>query len=387
MFLSRPMQWLRSHPSAADALFAALIVVISLVFHVSDHAEDVSDPSVLGALLTVGATAPIAFRRRWPVPVLLVVLVVQGIAEAMNVAGPGWSGVLIALYTVGSQRGGAVLRRLATVLLPIVMAFIIWGVVRGDAPWQAIVSTPVMFLGALILGDNMRRRRLHMAELAERAERMEREQAMRSNQHVQEERARIARELHDVVAHSVSLMVIQTAAARRQMSKDPATAEAALLTVEETGRNAMTEMRRILGVLRDETGGGELEPQPSLAQVDRIVDSAPDLPVVVHTTGDLEGLPAGVELSAFRIVQEALTNVRRHAGPVQRVDVSLVRTDLALTVEVVDDGRGASAAPNCDGFGIVGMKERAAAYDGGLMAGPRPGGGWRVKAVFPVAGA
>lgn len=154
--------------------------------------------------------------------------------------------------------------------------------------------------------------------------------------------------------------------------------------MEATGRDAMAEMRRILGVLRDDGGEVALAPQPSLAALTGLVEASTDLPVEVHLDGDLESLPPGVEVSAFRIVQEALTNVRRHAGPVRRVDVSVRRDDGALTVEVADDGRGASADATPAGFGLVGMKERVAAYKGELHAGPRSGGGWRVRATFPV---
>ena len=384
---TRPATWLRTHPRPADALLAALVVAISLVFHFTERGEEYHDPSVWGVLLTLGATAPIAWRRRAPVLVLLTVLGFQAISEAFNYVGAGGSGVMIALYTVGSQRGGAVLWRVTAVLLPLMMAFVTWGVVRGDAPWQAIISTPVMFLGSLILGDNMRRRRERVTELAERAERAERERELLAHQHVHDERTRIARELHDVVAHSVSLMVIQTAAARRQLAVDPVKADAAMATVEETGRTAMQEMRRILGVLRDEDGQQVRAPQPSLAHLDQLLATAPDLPVALHTEGDLTDVPAGIELSAYRIVQEAITNVRRHAGAVHHVDVTVHRTNGTLRVEVADDGRGASVAASPNGFGLVGMRERVVAYEGELLAGPRKGGGWRVRATFPVRSA
>jgi signal transduction histidine kinase len=378
------VSWLRSHPRAADALLAALIAAISLIFHLTEHAEEYHDPSVWGVLLTLAATVPIAWRRVHPLRVLALVTAAQMVAEGFNYVGSGWSGVLIASYTAGSLLGSRVAWRVVVVLLPLLFGFVTWGVVRGDAPWQALISAPVMFGGAMVLGDNMRRRREHVAELAERAERAERERELLAHQRLQEERTRIARELHDVVAHSVSLMVIQAAAARRQLSVDPQRADQALSTVEQTGREAMTEMRRILGVLRGESKTQELEPQPSLHDLDHLVATAPDLPVSVHAQGELAGLPSGVELSAYRIVQEALTNVRRHAGPVHTVDVSLVRRSDALVVEVNDDGRGASAVANGVGFGILGMRERVAAFDGELSAGPRGGGGWRVRATFPL---
>jgi signal transduction histidine kinase len=159
-----------------------------------------------------------------------------------------------------------------------------------------------------------------------------------------------------------------------------------MATVESTGREAMDEMRRILGVLRGDDGEPPLQPQPSLRALDDLLDAAPDLPVTVHADGDLAHLPPGMELSAYRVVQEALTNVRRHAGDVHRVEVSVCRNEGSLVVEVDDDGRGASAlaAPGSGGYGLLGMRERVAAYDGDLQVGPRAGGGWRVRAVFPV---
>ncbi len=384
MQIPRPIHWLRAHPFAADALLAALIASISLTFHLTEHAPEYHEPNVWGVLLTLGATVPIAWRRRNPIAVLAVVLPFQMVAEGFNYTGSGWSGVIIAVYTIGTLFGSAQLWRVAAVTLPVTMSFVLWGVVRGDAPWQAIISAPVMFVGAIVLGDNMRRRREHVAELAERAERAERERELLAHQHVREERTRIARELHDVVAHSVSLMVIQTSAARRQLTIDPQKADTALATVEDTGRNAMHEMRRILGVLRDEAGVQVLTPQPSLGDLDDLVATAADLPVVVHADGLLDDLPPGVEVSAYRIVQEALTNVRRHAGPVRHVDVSVARDHANLVVEVSDDGRGASVAASPNGFGLMGMRERVSAYEGELVAGPRPGGGWRVRATFPL---
>ncbi|MDO8364547.1 MAG: sensor histidine kinase [Actinomycetota bacterium] len=384
----RPARWLRVHPQAADWLLAGVLAAISATFHLTYHEAGMAEASVLGVLLSLGATLPVGMRRRWPVQVLLVVAGVQLWMEAVNAGGPGWMGVLVATYTLGAYRRGRVLWRLSGAILTVVVAFIVLGVVHGDAPWQALVSTPVIFVSSIVFGDNVRRRRDRAIELAERAERAERERLMLAHQHVQEERARIARELHDVVAHSVSLMVIQAAAARRQLAADPARADAALATVEDTGRTAMQEMRRILGVLREPQAVADLTPQPGLAGIAELAGAAHDLHVRTRTEGDFGDVPTGVELSAYRIVQEALTNVRRHAGPVQHVDVSVVRSNGSLTVEVCDDGRGAAALPDAagPGFGLVGMRERVAAYDGQLAVGPRPGGGWRVRATFPVAG-
>ncbi len=387
MSLRHPIRWLRDHPVAADWWLAGGLTGAALLAHLAIRDPDISDPSVLGALLAVGASLPIGWRRRSPSLVLLVLTLCQMGLEAMNAAGPGWMGVLISAYTLGAYRSGRELWRTGVGLVLVVIGFVVIGALHGDAPWQAVLSTPVVVGAAVLLGDNMRRRRERSAELEERAERAERERHLLAHQHVQEERTRIARELHDVVAHSVSLMVIQTAAARRQLLTSPDGVDASLAAVEETGRTAMQEMRRILGVLRDTSGAVTLVPQPGLAAIEGLTAVATDLPVSVRSQGDLQHLPAGVEVSAFRIVQEALTNVRRHAGPVQHVDVSMVSDGSSLTVEVTDDGRGAAATvvdEGGSGFGLVGMRERVAAFDGQLYAGPRPGGGWRVRAVFPV---
>lgn len=370
-------------------MLAVGVAIFAVVAHVAVRDPDVVDPTVAGALLAVGGSLPIGWRRRSPALVLLVVTACQMSSEAMNAAGPGWTGVLIAAYSLGAYRIGSELWRSAVGLMVVIVGFVLLGALRGDAPWQALVSTPVVVGAALLLGDNMRRRRERSTELLERAERAERERSLLAHQHVQDERSRIAREMHDVVAHSVSLMVIQTAAARRQLMAGPEGVDASLEAVEATGRSAMQEMRRILGVLRDTGGAVPLVPQPGLAAIEGLAAAATDLPVSVRSQGSRDHLPAGVEVCAYRIVQEALTNVRRHAGPVQEVSVSMVREGSSLTVEVADDGRGAAAVVSDHdgpGFGLVGMRERVAAFDGQLYAGPRTGGGWRVRAIFPVGG-
>ena len=381
----RPVSWLREHPDAGDALFAAALAVISVVMHLTLHEQDASDPSIWGVLLTFGATLPLIWRRRAPGVVLVVVTLFQMGMELINAVGSNWMGVLVASYTIGAYRSGKVQRRLGLGVFVVVFGLIVLGVLKGYAPWQALLTAPITFVSAIVLGDNVRRRRERAAELAERAERAERERALMTHQQVLDERARIAREMHDVVAHNVSLMVIQAGAARRQLANDPAKADEALAVVEATGRAAMQEMRRMLGVLRAEEDGPTLAPQPGLAAIRSLAEAAPDLPVAVSVSGDMGDVPSGVEVNAYRIVQEALTNVRRHAGTVHKVDVSVVRDNGSLTIEVDDDGRGAAAEVSSgEGFGIVGMRERVATVGGKLTTGPRVGGGWRVRAVFPI---
>ncbi len=392
-----PMAWLRAHPLAFDTLIAVTMAVVGVISHLTVRGEGVSEPSVAGVVLTLGATLPLVLRRRQVVGTLLVVLAAQFALEGMNAVGPGWLGVTIAAYSLGAYRSGRLLWVVGVGTWLAVTAFVMAGLLVEDAKLGEFISTGIIYASSIALGDNMRRRRERAAELVERAERAEREQELLAHQQVQHERVRIARELHDVVAHSVSVMVIQAAAARRQLATNPAATEGVLQLIEQTGRDAMNEMRRMLGVLRNELPDAELEPQPSMAQLSELVGADSDLPTQLQVLGPVGSVPAGVELSAYRIVQEALTNVRRHAGRVERVDVTIDRRADELIVEVVDDGRGAVGALSSGGwsedrgrdtgsrgFGLVGMRERVAAFDGDLQVGPRPDGGWRVRARFPL---
>jgi signal transduction histidine kinase len=395
----RPVCWLRDHPGGADALLAALLVAMSVVIHLTIHDPDLADPNAFGVFLCVAGAAPLAWRRRSPEIVLAVVLIVQLVNEASEWIGSGWVAVLIAAYSVGTVRAGRTLWWVGSVATAVVIAVITVGIAVDDVPWQSLLTTPVLFVSAFTLGDNMRRRRERATELVERAERAERERELLAHQQVQLERTRIARELHDVVAHSVSVMVIQAGAARRQLASNPTMAHDALESIEATGREAMSEMRRILGVLRSDEALTDLTPQPTLASLAELVAGAPDLAVTLRVAADLAPVPAAVEVSAYRVVQEALTNVRRHAGRVDHVSVDVSMSDDQLVVEVVDDGRGVSAATfagnlhpgelagRATGFGLTGMRERVGMFGGDLVAGERRGGGWRVRARFPVRAA
>jgi len=265
--------------------------------------------------------------------------------------------------------------------------------VNAGMVWIAVVA--VVFSTAFILGDNIRRRRLRVTDLEHLAERLRHEQVLLAERAVSEERARIARELHDVVAHSMSLMVVQAGGARRLVATQPERATEALAVIEETGRQALIEMRRLLGVLRTDqvaTPAGApargssaaapiAPPQPSLQSLEQLTET-PDLPVVLTVEGTAPKLSATTDLSGYRIVQEALTNVRKHAGPAS-AEVLVRYGANAVEIAVVDDGRGAAAAPATTGHGLIGMRERAALCGGHLHAGPKQGGGWVVAARLP----
>jgi signal transduction histidine kinase len=218
-----------------------------------------------------------------------------------------------------------------------------------------------------------------MRELEARAERLEREREENVRRAAAEEQARIARELHDVLAHNVSVMVVQAAAADDVFESQPDRAREALRAIERTGRAALTELRRLLGAVRTT----ELAPQPGLAGLDVLVEGvrAAGLSVTLQVEGELDDLPAGLDLSAYRIVQEALTNTMKHAGA-SVAEVRVRRTPDGVELEVVDDGAG--PVGNGHGRGLIGMRERASLVGGEVEAGPQPGGGFRVKATLPL---
>jgi signal transduction histidine kinase len=231
--------------------------------------------------------------------------------------------------------------------------------------------TMAVAVGAWALGEAARNRRVAIREEARRA--------------VGEEQARIARELHDVIAHSVSVIVVQAGAADDVFETRPDQARSALRSIERSGREAQRELRRLLSAVRPGEGEDPRAPQPGLEQVDALAERlrASGLEVAVRREGEVPEVPAGVDLSAYRIVQEALTNTLRHARAT-RADVSLRYGDDAIEVEVRDDGRGEAAGGDGDGHGIVGMRERASLLGGTLEAGPLPGGGYRVRARLPL---
>jgi signal transduction histidine kinase len=318
---------------------------------------------------------PLALRRRSPLGVLAA-MVATGVGSVVAgapvvVLGPA---ILVALYTVGARCPPATSKRatLATtaVMTPVVMA--------NGMDASTIVTNAAAFALAWWLGD--RSRRAAMETDAQRA--LAAEAARRA---ASEERVRIARELHDVVAHAMSVIAVQAGTGRFVIDESPDVAKAALASIEETSRGALEEMRRLLSVLRggDDTDVGLL-PAPGLAAVGALVADSVDagLDVRLDVRGEPVDLPAGADLCAFRIVQEALTNVRKHASA-RRAWVTVTWTPAAVEVVVADDGVGPTAA-GAAGHGLLGMRERAALYGGSLELGARPGGGYRVRACIPV---
>ncbi|WP_279488644.1 sensor histidine kinase [Actinomadura sp. 6K520] len=391
---------MRTRPRAADALLAVGLLLVGLpelyLEELPDHSgyEQFRDPDVLNGLLVAVVTLSLTWRRRHPLPVLLFII---GGELAMAVAGypPSVADVaafLIAVYSVAAHRG------LAQSALGGVLGFVYFLVYLVMAPVDSsplvIVTDCALVVGVWVLGRNLRLRRAYFAELEDRAARLERARGTDARAARIEERSRIARELHDVVAHHVSVMTVQAGAARRIIDRDAGSAREAMSTIEEVGRTALSEMRRIVGVLRTdrdaEREGRELAPQPGLGDLGELLDNVREtgLAVQLWIEGEARSPSPGVDVAAFRLIQEALTNTLKHAGPQARAWVRLYYGDRDLTVEIEDDGRGTATfvADNEDnpGHGLVGMYERVALYGGELKIGPRVGGGFGVRARFPL---
>ena len=348
--------------------------------------------SVFAFVIGTIGTVPLVWRRRWPVAVLMVTLAATLVSQWLHQPDSTLSlSPVVAAYSVGAYVGSRrALRLTAWLLLGLLAVGNTIGAIasRKAEDLLSAVGNAIVFGTALLAGDNVRRRRERIADLEARAEAQETTRQVLAREAVTAERQRIARELHDVVAHSLSVMVVQAGAARRLVATKPDRATEALTAIETTGRQALDEMRRLLGVLRTEPDDGgvlDLSPQPTVAGIASLAAADPTLAVDVTVEGDPVPLPAAVDLQAYRIVQEALTNVRKHAGPA-RARVHLRYGVDSIEVRVDDDGRGASADPHHDGHGLVGMRERAALCGGELRVGPRPGGGWTVAANLPLAG-
>jgi signal transduction histidine kinase len=386
-------------PRAADATLAAA-VFLGTVFVVDGPGDalvmrPIGEVPVAALLAFAVASAALYWRRRAPLAVLGVAVAAFAATLGSGYA-DGGGPVLIALYSAGRY---ATENRWAQLGVAAAVAVVGVDVLTNRAPWgEAVFGGVVMFV-AWYVGRRLRLRQ-------ERAAQLLREQAAEARRIVIEERARIARELHDVVAHRVSLMTVQAGAAKAVAAEDPEAALRAMGAVEEAGRQALDELRHLLGVLRPETDLDGLGPQPGLADLPRLVDQirGAGVDVSLATDGAPAELPARVDLFAYRIVQEALTNVLKHAGPGANTQVRLGTDRSGIVIEVLDDGEGleppsAATGPfrpagspvgdrqdRRSGHGIVGMRERALLLGGTLDARPRQGGGFRVVAHLPTGG-
>ncbi len=378
---------IRRHPWWTDsllALFLTFISIASVIFTGNGH--HVRSIAVLDAILVPITTLPVALRRYRPLAVLATTVGAETLLLLFATRVPAPVGVIVALYTVASRCERAVsVRAGAWASLAIVVGVIVqYGSQSGK-----IVPELAVFAIAWVIGDNIRTRRAYLAELEARAARLEREREERDQRAVAEERARIARELHDVIAHNVSVMVVQASAGEEVFDSDPGRARESLAAVASTGRAALAELRRLLGVIRaedDREGAPSYLPQPGIEYLDELVRQVREtgLEVELSVLGQPRELPEAVGLCAYRIVQEALTNTLKHADA-SRARVSVRYVADAVELRVTDDGRGASAVNGeGGGHGLIGMRERVALFGGELTVEPGDDRGYAVRARLPL---
>ena len=364
-------------PPRLDVAIAALFVALSIVEVLGN-----GDGRPLGEkAVSVGAMALLAWRRRFPVLVAFLVVVSNLFTNPDGEFTVLLSLVLVS-FTVGAELDPPMRYvGLAVVVVPFLAGLATEGLVPSD-----VAAAGVFLVGPWGVGVLLRERSAATQEALGRAARLEREQAEQAAAAVEAERTRIARELHDIVSHSISVVTIQTQAVRRRLGPEHAREAADLAAVEATAREALAEMRRLFGVLRASDESASLAPQPGLAELPRLVEKAGggDVAVRLEVEGEPFDLPPGADLAAFRIAQEGLTNALRHAGATE-VTVRLRYGPGDVEVEVLDDGRGLGAAdPRAGGHGLVGVRERVALYDGTVVLDETPGGGARLLATIPV---
>ena len=383
----------RLWPLARRYWFDALIVIglgISIAGAVVGQGRDngPEGPMWVDIILVITIVTPLLARRRFPFGAPLTVGAAVIVASFVDNSLVPFD-FIIFLSGCAAVFLLALLRDWRQAVAGLAMAVGVEAiVVRNDPRGQLgqLIFVSIIFTIIWIVGF-MLGRKFEEADLAkERATRAEREREERARAAVAEERARIARELHDVVGHSVSVMTVQASGVRRLLRPDQEREREALLVVERTGREALAEMRRMVGVLRRPEEAPALAPQPSLEHLDRLVEQARDagLPVELRVEGEAIELPAGVDLTAYRLVQEGLTNAIKHAQA-SRAEVVVHYSDGQIEVTVSDDGRGVGSGADGGGHGLVGMRERVSVYGGELEAGPKRSGGYRLRATLPLA--
>lgn len=371
--------WLQRHQAVVDVL----VVVIFAATAVGRISADHRPASASVWILAFAGFVPLGFRRLAPVAVFATVtaIAVVGLAVGSDQAAPMLFVVLLAaLYFLAASRP----RRLALAGAAVfelwaVFALFVW------APHNVYLPSILLMTGtalaALMTGFNHQTRRAYLAALEDRAARLERERDQQARLAVAQERTRIAREVHDIVSHSLSVMVALADGAAAVTGTAPDDAAEAMRQSARTGRDAIGEMRRMVGTLRTEEPEADRHPQPGIAQIDALLDQVrkAGLPSRLIVEGDLGQLPVGAQLAVYRIVQESLTNIRKHAAGASTAWVRLSESDSTVDVEITDDGRPPAVRASGSGHGIAGMRERVAAYGGSIEAGPCPRG-WRVHA-------
>jgi len=374
---TRPLRSWAFDAGCAIAAGAASLAHFS--FGQAGHASHLSPAA--GVIVAVVIAAALPLRRVWPGPVFVWTLLAAAVMAQWPDRGALFPVALaISLYTVA-----ATMRLVQALAAAVLVAGVMLLVVAQDGTqhWPVAVSDAAGFAAAfLVAGLYVGTRRAYLAALADRAQQLERERDQSSALAAAEERARIAREMHDSVAHHLTVIVALSDGALRAISRAPGDAADAIRDVSATARQALAETRRLLGVLRTDAGQEPRQPLPGLADLDDLLDRvrAAGLPVRYECGGTAADLPPAIQLAVFRLVQEALTNAMKHAGPGASAAVRLQLTPAEVRVDVEDDGTGRGAVPGAAGGGLTGMRERISAFGGDLDFGPRDPRGWRVSA-------
>jgi signal transduction histidine kinase len=383
--IDRVARWFRElNPWAIDAVLGTLFTVSALVglFTYQDPHNYFKDPDTVGVLLSLGCSLPFYFRRRAPLGSLVVsatsLVLLFSLSYPTNAASQL---LLVSSYSVAAHGEGW--RRPAGFVATQIGVAIVAIVGAPDTTTANVLFAGALYAAAFFLGTAMRNRRLYMEQLEERAVLLERERDEEARRAVADERLHIAQELHDVVAHSMGVIAVQAGVGAHVIDTDPVEAKKSLEAISRTSRSTLTELRRLLGVLREDRAA-EYTPAPGLADLQSLVDDVASAGVDVTFTveGQHGDVPPGVDFTAFRIVQEGLTNVLKHAGPA-RATVRVTYDPGAVRLEIADDGRGVNGRAAGGGHGLLGMRERVALYGGSLDAAPRAGGGFRVVATLP----
>jgi signal transduction histidine kinase len=393
--MAQPARLLVVSPLVVDGLLAAVLLAVGLSevafgFRDGGVGQPLSGPPLAEVVVVAALTVPLSWRRWRPLPALVVVAAaLTAQVLFLSPSAPFAVGLVpLLLLTFDVARGGGLQAAAGLAIGAGALAITSNRVPAMRAPGEVVFSS-VLIAGIWLVGRYAGHRHRQAEQLATYAARVELEQGQRAQEAIVAERARIARELHDVVAHSVSLMGVQAGAARTLLEADPERARRALLLIEATARDAVGELGRLLGVLRAGDQAPDVAPQPGLGELAPLLAEVRDagITLAVRVEGDQRPLSPGVDLAAYRLVQEALTNVVRHAGPCT-AELHIRYADKTVEIEVSDEGRtkqtnGRSESPGC-GHGLIGMRERVAIYGGNLDAGPVPGDGFLVRAVLPT---
>jgi signal transduction histidine kinase len=395
MRLLRPVEYPANRPARRwvfDVFVTLLAMVLSLpnLFKEDPHRA----PGAAALVVLVVITTPLVVRRIWPIPVFGWILATQIPAILWDRNLQAAPALLVALYTVARLQSRRDALACAGVLELAVLTELL--LFAGGSWWTDLIFLSGLVAAALGLGLYTGTRRAYLAELRDRADRLERERDQQAALAVAAERARIAREMHDIVAHHLTVMITLSEAAIAASASSPERANDVMRSVADTGRRALADTRRLLGVLRQrpgqdpgQEGAGALQPVPDLTQLDSLIEQvrSAGLDTTLEIHGQAPDVAAGVQLTVYRLVQEALTNTLKHGGPAARASVRLSYLPGELLVDIDDNGAGAAAQATVGvGGGLLGMRERVHAYGGNVQAGPSGTGGWKVSARLRLDG-